>query len=71
MNQAIPLLSPEEIAVRAGQQAPFLHLPLRAEVFAERDIRLRQRAAGHAMRDYLLLMADLARAQHDLSLIHI
>lgn len=60
------LLTPEEIAVRAGRQAPVLHLPVRVEVFAERDIRLRQLAAGHAMRDYLLLMADLTRAQHEL-----
>jgi FdhE protein len=62
----IPLLSPEEIAARAGRQAPVLHLPVRSEVFAEREIRLRQRAAGHVMRDYLLLMADLSRAQHEL-----
>lgn len=61
-----PLLSPEQIAVRAGQQLPLLHLPARGEVFAERAIRLRQRAAGHAMREYLLLMADVAQAQHDL-----
>jgi len=61
----VPLLSPEEIAVRAGRQAPLLHFPVRAEVFAERSLRLRQRAAGHAMRDYLLLMADLAQAQHE------
>ncbi len=60
----IPLLSPEEIAVRSGRQAPLLHLPDRATVFAEREIRLRQRAAGHAMRGYLLLMADVAHAQH-------
>jgi FdhE protein len=61
----VPLLSPEEIAVRAGRQAPLLHFPVRAEVFAERSLRLRQRAAAHPMRDYLLLMADLAQAQHE------
>jgi len=65
MTDSRSLLSPEEIAVRAGRQPPHLYLPRRAEVFAERDIRLRQNAAGHAMRDYLLLMADVARAQHD------
>lgn len=65
MNTSAPLLSPEEIAVRAGRNAPVLHLPLRAEVFAERGIRLRQRAAGNAMRDYLMLMAELCRAQHE------
>lgn len=65
-----PLLSPEEIAVRAGRDAPLLHLPLRGELFAERAIRLRQCAAGHAMRDYLLLMASLAQAQHEVLQSH-
>ena len=58
-----PLLSPEEIAVQAGQQVPFLRLPERAGVFAEREMRLRQRAASHPMRDFLLFMAELAHAQ--------
>ena len=60
-----PLPTPEEIAVRAGREPPVLHLPERPRVFAERETRLRERAAGHAMRDYLLLMAELARAQHE------
>lgn len=60
----ISLLTPEEIAVRAGRQAPVLQLPVRSEIFADREIRLREQAVGHAMRDYLLLMADLTRAQH-------
>jgi FdhE protein len=59
------LLSPEEIAVQAGQQVPFLHLPERATLFAEREMRLRQRAAAHPMRDFLLFMAELARSQHE------
>lgn len=62
----MPLLTPEEIAVRAGREAPVLHLPVRRELFAERELRLREKAAGHAMRDYLLLMADLTQAQHEL-----
>ena len=66
----VPLLSPEEIAVRAGREAPLLHFPVRAEVFAERALRLRQRAAGHPMRDYLLLMADLVQAQHEVLQSH-
>ncbi|MDO9404915.1 MAG: formate dehydrogenase accessory protein FdhE [Polaromonas sp.] len=69
LNQArssTPLLSPEEIAVRAGQQVPHLHLPNRHEVFAERQIRLRQLAASHPMRDFLIFMADVASAQHDI-----
>jgi FdhE protein len=59
------LLSPEEIAVQAGQQVPFLRLPEITTVFAEREMRLRQRAADHAMRDFLLFMADVAHAQHE------
>jgi FdhE protein len=66
LSSSSPLLSPEEIAVRAGQQVPHLHLPLRAEVFAEREIRLRQKAASHPMRDFLLFAAELVRAQHDI-----
>ncbi|MBI3345903.1 MAG: formate dehydrogenase accessory protein FdhE [Burkholderiales bacterium] len=57
------LLSPEEIAVRAGEQLTFLHLP-EAGVFAERALRLRALSAGHAMRDFLLFVAELADAQH-------
>lgn len=57
------ILSPEEIAVRAGEQQTFLHLP-EPGVFAERALRLRELAAGHAMRDFLLFVAELAEAQH-------
>lgn len=64
MSQTSPLLSPEEIAVRAGQQVPHLHFPNRAELFAERETRLRQLAIGHPMRDFLLFTAELVRAQH-------
>ena len=60
------LLSPEEIAVQAGQQLPFLRLPERATVYAEREMRLRQRAQGNAMRDFLLFMAEVAQVQHAL-----
>lgn len=66
VTQASRLLTPEEIAVQAGQQAPYVRLPERATVFAERELRLRQLAAGHPMRDYLLFMADVIRAQHAL-----
>ncbi len=57
------VLSPEEIAVRAGEQLTFLHLP-EPGVFAARAVRLRQLATGHAMRDFLLFAAELADAQH-------
>jgi FdhE protein len=63
VTTAARLLSPEEIAVHAGQQVPFLRLPVRASVFADRELRLRQLAAGHAMRDFLLFAAELSRAQ--------
>lgn len=66
LTQASALLSPEEIAVRAGQQVPHLHLPKRHEVFAERETRLRQLAASHPMRDFLLFAAELVRAQHEI-----
>jgi FdhE protein len=59
----IRISTPEEIAARAGEDTPFLRLPERGAVFAERELRLRQLAAGHAMRDYLIFMADLAHAQ--------
>jgi len=65
LTQASQLLTPEEIAVRAGQQVPFLHLPERAGLFADREMRLRQRAAAHPMRDFLIFMAELARTQHE------
>jgi FdhE protein len=39
-------------------------LPIRARSFATAKLRLRQLAAGHPMRDYLIFMADVAAAQH-------
>ena len=63
MTATVRVMSAEEIASRAGGQAPFLHWPQRASVFAEREMRLRQLATGHAMGDFLRFMADLAHAQ--------
>jgi FdhE protein len=57
------LRTPEEIALNAGISVPRLQLP-EADVFAQRAVRLRELAAGHAMRDYLLLMAVVCEAQH-------
>ncbi len=59
----VRVMSPEEIIASAGAQTPFLHLPQRSTVFAEREMRLRQLAPGHAMADFLQFMADLAQAQ--------
>lgn len=61
----VRVMSPEEIAAQAGGETPFLRLPERATVFAERAMRLRQLARGHAMGDFLLFMAELAQAQQD------
>lgn len=60
-----PLLTPEEIASRSGREVPFLRLPERSTLFAERALRLRRLAAGHAMRDYLVFVAEIAEAQHE------
>ena len=60
---AARLLSPEEIALRAGGEIPFIRFPERGTTFGEREMRLRQLAGGHAMQDYLRFVAELARAQ--------
>lgn len=57
--------TPEEIALRSSIDVPLLLLPKRGSLFAERALRLRQKAAGHAMRDYLMLMALVCEAQHE------
>jgi len=65
MAATVRVMTPEEIAARAGGDTAFLHAPVRSTVFAERAMRLRQLARGHAMWDFLLSMADLAQAQQD------
>lgn len=64
VSPSAKLLSPEEIAVRAGEQIAFLRLP-EPGLFAERAQRLRTLADAHAMRDYLRFIAELAQAQHE------
>lgn len=59
----VRVMSPEEIAAGAAGETPYFHWPERATLFAERAMRLRQLARGHAMGDFLLFMADLAQAQ--------
>lgn len=56
---------PQEILKRAEAKIPSLILPEPRTVFAERALRLRQLAAGHAMHDYLMLMAVVCDAQHE------
>jgi FdhE protein len=60
----IRVMSAEEISARAGGSTPFLQFPERGTLFAERAMRLKQRAAGHAMGDYLGFVGALAMAQH-------
>jgi FdhE protein len=63
-SATVRVMSPEEITARAGGETPFLHWPQRATVFAEREMRLRQLARGHAMEDYLAFLAQIAHEQH-------
>lgn len=65
VTATVRVMSPEEIAAKAGGETPFLQAPQRSTLFAERAMRLRQLARGHAMEDFLNFMADLAQAQHD------
>jgi len=62
-SATIRVMSAEEIAARAGGETPFLHWPEPGSLFAERAMRLRQLARGHAMGDYLAFAARLALAQ--------
>ncbi|MFM2323210.1 MAG: formate dehydrogenase accessory protein FdhE [Pseudomonadota bacterium] len=57
------LMDAEELAQRQAGEASFLQLPARGSVFAERSMRLRQLASGHAMGEFLQFMAELADAQ--------
>lgn len=65
-SATVRVMSPEEIAARAGGETPFLHWPQRESVFAEREMRLRQLARGHAMEDYLGFLARIAHQQQGL-----
>ncbi|MGP1629844.1 MAG: formate dehydrogenase accessory protein FdhE domain-containing protein, partial [Giesbergeria sp.] len=56
--------TPEDIVQRSGLETPSLLLPQPSSLFAERALRLRELAASHPMRDYLMLMAVVCEAQH-------
>jgi FdhE protein len=62
-SATVRVMSPEEIVSRRVGETPFLHWPEPATLFAEREMRLRQLASGHAMGDYLRFMADLVHEQ--------
>jgi FdhE protein len=60
------ILEPSEIQALDRSAIRRVRLPQRTEVFMARAKRLRALATeGHLIRDYLLLMADLADAQHE------
>jgi FdhE protein len=61
MSQKI--LQPGEIEQLSSSEIPFLRLPQRASLFADRAARLRQLAPGHAMGDYLEFVARIADQQ--------
>ena len=63
MSATVRVMSAEEIAAKAGGETPFFHWPQRQTLFAERQMRLRQLANGHAMGDFLQFMSELARVQ--------
>jgi len=56
-----PIIQPGQIEPPAGE-IPFIYQP--DSVFRDRAMRLRQLAAGHVMKDFLLFMAQLTEAQH-------
>lgn len=58
------ILEPGQIEALAESAVPRIRLPDRAQVFELRAKRLRELAEGHAIGDYLRLMAVLADAQH-------
>lgn len=63
-SSPVQFLSPEEIATRKTEEAAHLKFADLAFVFRDRALRLRQLAAAHPMRDFLVFMADVADAQH-------
>lgn len=62
-SATVRVMSPEEIVARGGGETPYLHWPRPASVFAEREMRLRQLARGHAMGEFLAFVAAIAHAQ--------
>ena len=57
--------SAEDIAAREPREPGFLILPEALTCFAEREMRLRQLAAGHPMGDFLRFVADIAHLQQE------
>lgn len=59
-----PVLTPDTIAASQAGEAAQLRFADLSLVFQDRAVRLRQLAAAHPMRDFLIFMADVAHAQH-------
>lgn len=70
MTATVRVMSPEEITARGGGSTPFVQLPVRQTVLAEREMRLRQLASGHAMGDFLRFVAEIAKVQQRLLSAH-
>lgn len=47
------------------QEAPFILLPVKTSVFADRADRFERLAAGHSLGEWLAFLGQLSRAQHD------
>jgi FdhE protein len=62
-SASVRVMPAEEIAARAGGKTEPFRWPERATFFAERAMRLRQLASGHAMGDFLQFASRLAQAQ--------
>lgn len=58
------LLSPEEIAAQVGPAIPYLRLPNRVEVFADRAARLSALSRSASVGEYLAFVGRVAEAQH-------
>src|SRR3977135_2735252 len=61
--QGVP--APAQIEAFAQRTIPRIRLPDPARVFSDRAARLLQLSEGHAVGDYLRLMAVVAKAQQD------
>lgn len=62
-GKTVRILEAGEIERRSSLEIPPIRLPRRSGLFADRARRLRQLAEGHAMGDYLGMVADIAEIQ--------
>ncbi len=62
-SATVRVMTPEEIVAQSGAEPPFLRFPERQTFFAEREMRLRQLARGHALEGYLEFLAGLVKQQ--------